>query len=187
MQIEGRSQRLDELIGLLVFICIFAVSASKKKKKSREKNDPPQRTSSAQKSSFQTKFPFSKDEWTNFLKELESNEGAQSPRPSKGKPAPAKQNDATPAKRTSPEPAEPAVSVLTVPPEHAEGAISTQGESDAEHELHLKQVRDAEQAQQEEHEALLELRRMNREKLRSAVVMSEVLGRPVSLRSRAHR
>lgn len=178
---------MDELIGLLVFICIFAFSASKKKKKSREKNDPPQRTSSAQKGTFQTKVPFSKDEWTNFLKELESNGSAQSSRPSKGKPAPAKQNTAAPAKRTSPEPAEPAAPIGALQPEHADGAIPTQGESDAEHALHLEQMRAAEQAQQEEHEALLELRRMNREKLRSAVVMSEVLGRPVSLRSRAHR
>lgn len=178
---------MDELIVLLIFICIFAVSTSQRKKKARKKDDPVQRAVSAGKSSVQTKIPFSKGEWTNFLKELESADGAQKPRLPKGKPASAKQNDAVSAKQTFSKATKSAAPVSVPDPEYAEGTVSSQGESDAEHALHLKKVRAAEQAQQQEHEALLELRRMNREKLRSAVVMSEVLDKPVSLRSRTHR
>ena len=65
-----------------------------------------------------------------------------------------------------------------------EGFISTQGESAAEHDEHRRRIEEAEAQYRAEREALDDLRSANRQKLRAAVVMSEVLGKPVALRQR---
>lgn len=70
---------------------------------------------------------------------------------------------------------------MQLPPEGMEG------ESPLEHAAHRQRVIADEERIHREHEQLRELRSINLQKLRSAVVMSEVLGKPVSLRPRARR
>ena len=66
-----------------------------------------------------------------------------------------------------------------------EGRTSTQGESEAEHDEHRRQVRAEEARLRQAREALRDSRAEYLRKLRTAVVMSEVLNKPVSLRPRA--
>lgn len=69
-------------------------------------------------------------------------------------------------------------------PKREEGAISTQGESEAEHAEHRRRIAAEEAARRLEREALRDLREANRDKLRTAVIMSDVLSKPVALRPR---
>lgn len=64
---------------------------------------------------------------------------------------------------------------------------SVEGESPLEHAAHKQRIAAEEERIHREHAQLRELRSANLQKLRSAVVMSEVLGRPVSLRPRGRR
>ena len=59
-----------------------------------------------------------------------------------------------------------------------------EGESHKEHAAHKQRIADEEARLHREREELNELRNVNLKKLRSAVVMSEVLGKPVALRPR---
>ena len=86
-----------------------------------------------------------------------------------------------PAKKAVPAAAKPVPQLLHDEPE---GTISTQGESRAEHAQHRRRILEEEARLQAEKDALEELRSANLEKLRSAVIMSEVLGKPVALRGR---
>lgn len=74
--------------------------------------------------------------------------------------------------------------VLFMDHDEPEGTISTQGESAEEHARHRQKILAEEEAIRMEHEALQEIRHMNLQKLRTAVVMSEILDKPVSLRRR---
>lgn len=68
--------------------------------------------------------------------------------------------------------------ILRTPPMHREG------ESRAEHARHVERIRREEEELRRQQDELAELRNVNIEKLRSAVVMSEILDKPVSLRPR---
>ena len=59
-----------------------------------------------------------------------------------------------------------------------------EGESHKEHAAHKLRIAEEEARLHREREELKELRNVNLKKLRSAVVMSEVLGKPVALRPR---
>ena len=61
---------------------------------------------------------------------------------------------------------------------------STQGESAAEHRRHAEKIAAEEKQRHEARLAEENLRSMNLKKLRQAVIMSEVLGKPVALRGR---
>ena len=106
----------------------------------------------------QTGMPLSKEEWKAYINEM--SEGLAS-------------------KQSSPKPA------ARVHNDHpGEGSFSTQGESAEEHAAHRRRI-EAEEAQlRQERDALDDLRTANRDKLRAAVVMSEVLGKPLALRPR---
>lgn len=66
----------------------------------------------------------------------------------------------------------------------SEGSVSTQGESAAEHAEHQKRVAAEEAARREAGERLRAEQDLRRDSLRRAIVMSEVLDRPVALRRR---
>ncbi len=70
------------------------------------------------------------------------------------------------------------------PVRDGEGRTSTQGESEAEHDEHRRQVRAEEARLRQAREVLRDSRAEYLRKLRTAVVMSEVLNKPVSLRPR---
>lgn len=171
---------MDDLFGLLITIALFGFAFSnKKKKKKREKwraeylerkNAVPEKPVQPRKK--ETAVPFTKEEWQDFLAKMDAPKAAPKPAPK-----------AAPAKPAKPKP----VPVLHVENDEPEGTVSTQGESHEEHAKHRAEMLAAEQELFERQETLRELRRMNTRKLRSAVVMSEVLGKPVSLRPRSMR
>ena len=83
--------------------------------------------------------------------------------------------------RPQPKPApQPAAGLHT----ELEGYSSFEGESHEEHAEHLRRIEEEEAQRRQEREALDDLREANLDRLRAAVVMSEVLGKPVSLRPR---
>ena len=65
-----------------------------------------------------------------------------------------------------------------------EGAHEGEGESDAEHSAHLKKIAQAEARCRAGREAEAARIERNRQRLRDAVIMREVLDKPVSLRAR---
>lgn len=65
-----------------------------------------------------------------------------------------------------------------------EGAHEGEGESDAEHSAHLEKIAQAEARCRAGREAEAARIERNRQRLRDAVIMREVLDKPVSLRAR---
>ena len=167
---------MDDLFSILITIALFGFAFSNKKKKKKQekrraeylerKNAAPEKPAQPRKK--EAAVPFTKEEWQDFLAKMDAPKA-------ESKPAP----EPTPVKTAKPKPAP----VLHVENDEPEGTVSTQGESHEEHAKHRAEILAAEQELLERQETLRELRRMNTRKLRSAVVMSEVLGKPVSLRS----
>ena len=173
---------MDGLIVILILVGILS-SFSKKKKETQKRvaqarTAEPQSEAQPVKKTGQTKIPFTKEEWEAFLAEAKAQEKKPVPPPMrKAKPvSPAKA--AKPARTPAP--------VLLLDHDEPEGTVSTQGESAAEHAGHRQRVLVEETRLREYQETLQELRHMNRQKLRQAVVMSEILGKPVSLRPRSY-
>jgi len=182
---------LNSLVGLLILFAIFSISSSKKKKKAQaaaQRNNASKRAQQildqARQNEQSGKVPYTRNEWQTFLNNLETAAPAEQP--------------SKPIQPTAPKPVQPKASKQAVPAAQApllnalqhddpEGSISTQGETEAEHAGHHRKILEEESRLMEEHETLRELRRLNLQKLRSAVVMSEVLNKPVSLRSRGAR
>lgn len=106
--------------------------------------------------------PFTKEEWDRFLGNMEGKKPEKA-RPSAGKQIPAKQ---------------PMAEGISAP------LKSIQGESEEEHRKHLEKIAADEKLHREKIETAREIRSMNRQKMRQAVVMSEILGKPVALRGR---
>lgn len=122
-----------------------------------------------EKDSVQLKIPYTQEEWSSFLKEKAAPRKPTAP---KAKPV----SKAALKPKPAPISAEPA-------PISAEGS-SFEGEAPQEHAAHAERVVREEARIAQEQEEQLRLREMNLRKLRSAVVMSEVLGKPVALRGR---
>ena len=154
-------------MGVIIVIIISAIASSNKQKKKAQKQKQSQ--CNQRQNTSPKKIPFSKDEWEAYLKE----QAHQIKTPPAAKPI--SQAPSKPAPALHPEHDEP------------EGTVSTQGESAEEHARHRQKLLAEEQARREQHETLRQLQHMNTQKLRAAVVMSEVLGKPVSLRNRNHR
>lgn len=170
---------MDGLFVILILIGAFAFTSSNKKKKAQQaakQRGFDQADAAIQ--AVQEKIPFSRDEWAAFLKQTEPA------KPVAAKPQPAKPANSRPA-AVPKAAAKPSVRAL----EHdePEGTVSTQGESAAEHAEHRRKVLAEEAQRREEHQAMEDLRAVNLQKLRSAVVMSEILDKPVSLRRREYR
>lgn len=117
--------------------------------------DPVQKAADSVLKAVEQEIPFTKEEWAKFI----ADKGISAPK------APA------PKKQPLPEGFSPALK-------------STQGESEAEHRRHIEKIAAEEKQLHQQAENLREMRSMNRQKLRQAVIMSEVLGKPVALRKR---
>lgn len=119
-------------------------------------------------------------------------ESGAPPRPAgkPAKPAPAAEPAGAAAKPTvtAAKPAQaaakPAVTAVAAMATAPEGSLSTQGEQPLEHARHQARVAAREAQLRRERESMEALRNLRLEKLRAAVVMSEVLGKPVALRPR---
>ena len=154
---------MQGLIPILIVIAIInMLTSGNKKKKAQERRRAENNTGPAPqpKPPTRDRVPYTKEEWAAYLNGLDKNAPSKKAKPAK-KPQPIVELHAEP-----------------------EGSISTQGESDEEHAEHRRRIAAEEAMRQQEHETLRELREANLEKLRAAVVMSEVLGKPVSLRPR---
>lgn len=99
-----------------------------------------------------------------------------------------KKNSIEPPKEPRPAPAGLRKAKATVEkqrnlPEGASAPLrAVQGESDADHRRHVEKIVREEKQRKEEAQALANLRNEKRKKLREAVIMSEVLGKPLALR-----
>lgn len=177
---------MDGLFVILILIGAFALSSSNKKKKAQQAAKQRAFREAAE-TVQQEKIPFSKDEWSDFLRRQASSsvpkprpEPAPNPVQSAPKPVAKPAPEARPAKLPERKP-------LHLQHDEPEGSVSTQGESAAEHAEHRRKVLAEEARRREEHQAMEDLRAMNLQKLRTAVVMSEILDKPVSLRRRGSR
>lgn len=120
-----------------------------------------------------TKLPYTKEEWQKLF---------ASPDAAQAKPIEAQ---AGPIEAPVKAPANDKTIMTSVITGSDTGAV--EGETPLEHAAHRQRVLAEEARIHREHAQLRELRSANLQKLRSAVVMSEVLGRPVSLRPRGGR
>lgn len=110
--------------------------------------------------------PFTKEEWDKFLGSI----GEKKPAAVKAEVQPSPEGRIS-LKQAMPEGFSPKLK-------------STQGESEEEHRKHLEKIARQEKLRQEKLETAREIRSMNRQKMRQAVVMSEILGKPVALRGK---
>lgn len=175
---------MDGLISILIICGIAAISSSAKKKKQMQKAAQKQQAFSDMIEMESTgKAAVSKEKVLKLLKE-EAQEGvSQKEIAEKAAPVQLKMDilQAQPVKpivKAKPAP------VLFMENDEPEGSVSTQGESAEEHARHRQKMLAEEAHIRSVHEELQEIRNMNLNKLRSAVVMSEILDKPVSLRTR---
>lgn len=183
---------MESLLSILLIVALVALSSSNRKKKAQRKQAQQKRAfAEAAQMNGQDKKSRAMEEWQNFLKETTGGAAVSTTMQSVvRKPTDTEQPVETikaparlPARvfheaRPKPAPA---------PEVPQEGMSSTQGESAEEHAAHLAKIHTEEERLHQTQQTLQEIRNLNRKKLRSAVVMSEVLGKPVSLRSRNHR
>ena len=174
---------MDGLIVLLIIIgVISSISKSnKKKKKAAEAQRKAEKPSSAQSKPDAAKIPYTREEWAEFLKEEGVPEAVVQP-----KPAAAKAAAPAPKKRR----AKAVQSVADAPNAASTGPIApdprqgVEGETEAEHAAHRLRAAREEARIQIERAAEQVQTEVNLQTLRSAVVMKEILDKPVSLRPR---
>ena len=173
---------MDGLIALLIIIgVVTSISKSSKKKKATEAQKRAEKPSPAQPKAGATKIPYTREEWAAFLKEEGVPEAVVQP-----KPAAAKAAAPAPKKRR----AKAVQSVADAPNAASTGPIApdprqgVEGETEAEHAAHRLRAEREEARIQVEHAAEQVQTEINLQTLRSAVVMKEILDKPVSLRPR---
>ena len=145
----------------------------------------------------QVKIPYSRQEWAEFL----NRTPAEKPAPAKPKAQPAGDRVSKAILRSG-DPSliaglesgrsSPAGNAASEGQEFQKlnaqrlrpSAQHAEGESHREHAEHRQRIIEEEARIHKEREDLKELRSVNLQKLRSAVIMSEVLGKPVALRGR---
>lgn len=178
---------MDGLIALLIIIGIVtSISKSNKKKKAAQK---------AAKSAAQpgtVKIPYTREEWAQYLAQESIPKPKAQPKPAakpKSTPKPedvAKVAAAVPEKRR----AQAAQRSVPTPAPAPTGSIalnslqSVEGETEAEHAAHRMRAAQEEQRIHIERAAEQAQMEVNLQALRSAVVMKEILDKPVSLRPR---
>lgn len=186
---------MDALIVLFV-IGAFILSLTKKANKPKKQNPDAEKTVPPQ-SAPAEKIPFTKEEWNEYLRAQGIARKKTAAAPGNAEPQAksvsaaeltADKSAVTRDARLRPS-APPAGSREMVDRMHRAvergmpGAVSAQGESEAEHAEHLRKMHDADQENRAQSETLRELRSMNRARLRQAVIMREILDRPVSMRN----
>ena len=179
---------LDGLIVLLIIIgVVTSISKSGKKKKAAEAQKKAAKAFPAQPKAGTTKIPYTREEWEQFLKEEDIPKPKAQPKPAAAKPEDvAKAAAAVLQKRR----AQAAQQNVAAPVREASGSIaldpkqSVEGETEAEHAAHRLRAKQEEQRIHVERAAEQALAEVNLQTLRSAVVMKEILDKPVSLRPR---
>ena len=179
---------MDGLIVLLIIIgVVTSISKSNKKKKAAGAQRKVEQPSPAQPKAGTTKIPYTREEWEQFLKEEDIPRPKAQPKPAAAKPEDgAKAAAAVLQKRR----AQAAQQNVAAPVCEVSGSIaldpkqSVEGETEAEHAAHRLRAKQEEQRIHVERAAEQALAEVNLQTLRSAVVMKEILDKPVSLRPR---
>lgn len=179
---------LDGLIALLIIIgVVTSISKSNKKKKAAAAQKRAEVPSPAQQKAGPTKIPYTREEWEQFLADAEG-EAAAKPAPAKKaaakpaapKPAPQKRKASAPQMNVAaPAPAAMSTGSIALDPRQ-----SVEGETEAEHAAHRLRAAQEDMRIGVERAAEQALAEVNLQTLRSAVVMKEILDKPVSLRPR---
>ena len=179
---------LDGLIVLLIIIgVVTSISKSNKKKKAAAAQKRAEVPSPAQPKADPTKIPYTREEWEQFLADAEG-EAAAKPAPAKKaaakpaapKPAPQKRKASAPQMNVAaPAPAAMSTGSIALDPKQ-----SVEGETEAEHAAHRLRAAQEDMRIGVERAAEQALAEVNLQTLRSAVVMKEILDKPVSLRPR---
>ena len=172
---------MNGLFTILAIIFIVNAVTSGKKKKQKDGGQqtaaqPRPEPRAPKPEANQVRIPYTREEWNAYLNEMRGEAAVRRSAPAK----PAAKHEMPAAKRAAqprPQPVEPLEGF-------GEGSFSTQGESAEEHAEHRRRIAEEEQRHREAHEALRDLRRVRRDQLRSAVIMKEILDRPVALRPR---
>lgn len=183
---------MDGLISIIVIALVsYAISSGKNKKKKAEKRRGAQAPSvpPVPKMPKAETISYTKAEWEAFLKD------AKAAKPTAEAPKKSPDPDGAPAREAAPVAEAPRPQKSAPQPEPAsaeaesfgQGTVSTQGESDAEHERHCRRILEEEARREKRLEEMRDLERLNLQKLRAAVVMREILDKPVSLRPRGRR
>ena len=179
---------LDGLIVLLIIIgVVTSISKSNKKKKAAEAQRKAEVPSPAQPKAGTSKIPYTREEWEQFLKE----EGVPKPK-AQPKPAAAKPEDVAKVAAAAPQKRKASAPQMNVaaPVHEATGSIaldprqSIEGETEAEHAAHRLRAKREDMRIGVERAAEQALAEVNLQTLPSAVVMKEILDKPVSLRPR---
>ena len=180
---------LDGLIALLIIIGIVtSISKSGKKKKAAEAQRKAEKASPAQPKPGATKIPYTREEWAEFLKEEGIPEAVVQPKPAAQPEKAVKAASPAPQKRrakvvqavaAAPKPAPATTGSIALDPRQG-----VEGETEAEHAAHRLRAKQEEQRIHVERAAEQALAEVNLQTLRSAVVMKEILDKPVSLRPR---
>lgn len=172
---------MEGLIAILIMIGAIVLKSSKTKNKANQQASRNQGFREAA----QTLNPkpdqpaISMKKWAEYLMQADSPKAeAPKPKPEAPKPKPAKPKV---------KPPKPAAEKPAADTPLREGSISTQGESEAEHAEHRRKILAEEAKRREEYEAHQELRNLNLKRLRSAIVMREILDKPVALRGPSRR
>ena len=180
---------LDGLIALLIIIGIVtSISKSSKKKKAAEAQRKAERPAPAQPKAGAVKIPYTREEWAEFLKEEGVPEAVVQPKPT-AQPekavkaaAPATQKrraKVVQAVAAAPKPAPATTGSIALDPRQG-----VEGETEAEHAAHRLRAEREEARIQIERAAEQVQTEVNLQTLRRAVVMKEILDKPVSLRPR---
>lgn len=182
---------MDALLSILMIAALVALGSSNRKKQARKASARRNNGHAEANESIrlaQQKMPLSKEDWITFLKE-QSQSMPQSP---KKKVISKAEHTSQSSKKASTPKRERNKAAKAAPQKNAaplpfEGSISTQGESAAEHAVHMAKIHSEEEKLRQQEQTLRQIRNLNQQKLREAVIMSEVLGKPVSLRSHTYR
>ena len=182
---------MDGLIVLLIIISVISSigKSNKKKKKATEAQRKAEKPSSAQSKPDAAKIPYTREEWSQFLKEEGTPKAKAQPKPAAKPEDMVKVVAAVLQKRK----AQAAQQRAAAPLREATGSIvldprqGVEGETEAEHAVHRRRAEAEEALRDSAQEARSAVAAMNLQALRSAVVMKEILDKPVSLRPRCRR
>ena len=179
---------LDGLIVLLIIIgVVTSISKSNKKKKAATAQKRAEEPSPAQPKAGPTKIPYTREECEQFLADAEGEAAAKpapaqkaAAKPAAPKPAPQKRKANAPQMNVAaPAPAAMSTGSIALDPRQ-----SVEGETEAEHAAHRLRAAQEDMRIGVERAAEQALAEVNLQTLRSAVVMKEILDKPVSLRPR---
>lgn len=175
---------LDGLIALLIIIgLVTSISKSNKKKKAAQA----QKAAKPAAQAGEVRIPYTREEWAQFLEQEHIPKPKAPPKPAAAKPedvakvaaAVLEKHRAQAAQRSVPTPAPAPSGSIAV-----DANQGVEGETEAEHAAHRMRAARAEARRRSECAEAQAVAQVNLQALRSAVVMKEILDKPVSLRPR---